>query len=615
MPVNLIFKMIRISLALLCTLLLPGALFAERVPVEKARRLAAGMFRPAATASSLAASGSDLQLVWDGETAATRSGSDPAFYVFNRTGGGFAVIAGDDAARPVLGYSPTGRFVAEHRPENIRKWFAGIRGQILAAREAGLSSAEGAWNAVSASTVGNVVRSLETAQWDQDAPYNNLCPTIGGERAYTGCVATAAAIVMRYHRWPASGTGTLPDYTYTVPSTGVENTVQGHALGQAYAWDDMPLTYTDAATAKQKTAVAQLMYDLGVMSCAMYDTESTGMFTEDLAYGLMTYMGYDKSALLRYRDWSGLEDWDALIRKDIDDFGPVLYAGASEDVGHQFVIDGYTDAGYFCVNWGWGGYCNGQYLLSALDPDERGIGGGSASSGGFVFQQSALLGLRKDTSGSSEWASQLIVGASGSYYGLKASVSDFQTGSSFTMEVMYLFNTGFSAFDGVYELAVCDSRGQYKESISTTIDLRLEAPDAEGLSGMGAKEIPCKIKKEICPGDRIRVRYRANGESAWKWASGLDENTVAEIILAEEVDPEAIDANTSLHFDRASRRMTLSTLAGVNYRLTSADGAAAVAEGDSGSSGTIAIDASRLQGSYLLHLEREGAEMRLSLKF
>lgn len=608
--------MIRISLALLCTLLLPGALFAERVPVEKARRLAAGMFRPAASAASLAAKGSDLQLVWDGETAATRSGSDPAFYVFNSTGGGFAIIAGDDAARPVLGYSPTGRFEAENMPENIRKWFSGIRGQILAAREAGLTPAPEAWNAVSASTVGKVVRSLETAQWNQDAPYNNLCPVMGGERAYTGCVATAAAIVMRYHRWPASGTGTLPSYTYTVPSTGAQKTVQGHALGHAYSWDDMPLTYTDAATAKQKTAVAQLMYDLGVMSEAMYDTgEGTGIYTDDLVRGLLTHMRYDKSAVLRYRDWSGLEDWDALIRSDIDNYGPVLYAGASEDVGHQFVIDGYTDTDYFCVNWGWGGYCNGQYLLSALDPDERGIGGGSASSGGFVFDQSALLGLRKDTSGNSEWASQLVIGASDDSQGLKASVSDFRTGSSFTMEVMYLFNIGLSAFDGVYELAVCDSRGQYKESISTSGKFQIEAPDTH-IHGAGDDNIPCKITQEIRPGDRIRVRYRANWESTWKWASAYDEQSVAEIILAEEVDPEAIDANTSLHFDRASRRMTLSTLAGVSYRLLSTADGAAVAEGDSGSSGKITIDASRLQGSYLLHLEREGAaDMRLSLKF
>lgn len=613
--------MIRLSLCLLCSLLLPGALFAERVSVETARQTAAGMFRSAATTASRTAAENSLQLVWDGETAATRSGSDPAFYVFNHTGGGFVIIAGDDAARPVLGYSPTGRFVAENMPRNIRAWFSGIRGQILAAREAGIAPAGGGWGTVSAKTVGEVVRQLETAKWNQDAPYNGLCPKIGSQRAYTGCVATATAIVMRYHRWPDYGTGTLPGYTYTVTSTQEENTVPDHALGHAYDWDNMPLEYDDNATAQQQTAVAQLMYDIGVMAQAEYDRgDGTGAYTSQAVYGLLTNMRYDKSAVLRYRDWSGFEDWDELIRNEIDKFGPVLYAGANEELtsAHQFVIDGYTSTDYFCVNWGWSGQDDGQYLLSALDPDVRGIGGGTPTSDGFNFQQTALLGLCKDESGTSEWTSQLIVGTGTTtdketYYGLSASTASFQTGSNFNMNVLFIFNIGFAPFNGIIELAVCNHNGVYRETINKE---SLSLSDLGVFGGSGYSNIPCRITNAIQPGDRIRVRYKGTNESEWKWASGDgDEETVAEIILAEEVDPDAIDANTSLHFDRQSRRMTLSTLDGVAYTLTATADSTVAAHGTADASGTIVIDASSLQGTYVLLLERGSDKLRTTLKF
>lgn len=46
---------------------------------------------------------------------------------------------------------------------------------------------------------------------------------------------------------------------------------------------------------------------------------------------------------------------------------PVLYAGGDAD-SHAFVVDGYSLNDYFHVNWGWGGNCDGYYLLSYLHP-------------------------------------------------------------------------------------------------------------------------------------------------------------------------------------------------------------------------------------------------------
>ena len=44
---------------------------------------------------------------------------DTLFYVFN-VGGGFAIVAADDAVTPILGYSPNGHFNSQNIPDNCR---------------------------------------------------------------------------------------------------------------------------------------------------------------------------------------------------------------------------------------------------------------------------------------------------------------------------------------------------------------------------------------------------------------------------------------------------------------------------------------------------------------
>lgn len=610
--------MIRLILKL-CGLLLPLSLFAERIPAERAQRLAEGLFPAAATAAA-GTSGSRLQLVWDGEPAATRSDADPTFFVFARPEGGFAVIAADDAVRPVLGYSPTGRFVTERMPANVREWFAGLRSQIAGARRAALAATPAirqAWQEVSPRAIGTVELQLETAAWNQLAPYNGKCPLIGRERAVTGCVPTALAIVMRYHRWPANGTGVLPDYHYELG--GVQRLVEGYRLGNTYSWDDMPLVYDATSTATQQAAVAALMYDLGVMSQASFNTASaggTGAMTHVAVQGLLQYMRYDKGAELHYRDWGiPAAQWDEAVRRELRENGPVLYSGASSDAGHQFVIDGHTSTDYFHVNWGWGGYADGYFLLSALDPDGVGTGGGSGD--GFDFSQSALLGLRKDETGTSTYSDLLLVGTgTGSdnitYHGLSASTDDFAPGRPFTMQILYLWNYGLAEFSGEVVLAVCDRDGAFRENICPPIG----ADAISSYSGIGWTGIPCTIAEPIRAGDRIRLRYKG-AEGVWKWAGGSDEEALFELLLRD--DPPAgeetpLDATTSLSFDRTSRLLTLTTQSGVTCTLTAPDGTTA-ATAASGDGTEIRIPTARLKGRYTLQLEKGTQSKTLTLTF
>lgn len=69
---------------------------------------------------------------------------------------------------------------------------------------------------------------------------------------------------------------------------------------------------------------------------------------------------------------SGDERWNELLRESLDASCPVPYVatntGSGSDSKHIFIIDGYTDKGYYHFNWGWGGSCNGYFTLAKMAP-------------------------------------------------------------------------------------------------------------------------------------------------------------------------------------------------------------------------------------------------------
>ena len=101
---------------------------------------------------------------------------------------------------------------------------------------------------------GNIVVYLETAKWDQTSPYNNLCRTYDGRTALTGCVPTAYAILMQYHKWPESAEQKKVYHSGTGESI---------TLGNKYDWENMLSSYSGNYSDAEAEAVATLMRDLG----------------------------------------------------------------------------------------------------------------------------------------------------------------------------------------------------------------------------------------------------------------------------------------------------------------------------------------------------------------
>ena len=218
--------------------------------------------------------------------------------------------------------------------------------------------------ATAAETGGNVVVLLETANWGQNHPFNNQCWTSygGTTHAKTGCVATAYAIVMRYHKYPKEGT-TKVLYNCQAP-TYVEIT------DRVYDWDNMPLVYDSNWTEEQIYEVSKIMMHLAHANFSTFGANGTTANEERETARLNRYFNYPKVAASYQRDHTR-EQWEAMIRESLDNGCPVPYAANNSGTGdsrHMFVIDGYTDNGYFHFNFGWNGSGNGWFKLDAIKP-------------------------------------------------------------------------------------------------------------------------------------------------------------------------------------------------------------------------------------------------------
>ena len=497
--------------------------------------------------------------------------AQPAWYVFNFDGGGFVIVSGEDLTEPVLGYSQTGHFDYEGAPDNIRWWMDGLASDIAVIRSNPSLAAPRTVGRTA--DYGNIVIQHQTATWGQDTPFNNECPKItgGSNKGVTGCVATAGAIVMRYFQWPAAGEGTTSSYSYTNEKNKTQ-TVPANTLGRSYSWSSMLLNYGGSYTSAQGAAVAALMYDVGTSAQMQYGyDEGSGTFDQNLLAGLQKHFKYSKKAYRACRESYSDAEWLALLKENLSTVGPMPYGGADEDGGHEFVFDGYTDKNYFSVNWGWEGDGNGWFLVSALTLDGY----------TFSYDQSTLLGLSPDRDGTSTYSDRLLMFYYDSDYpGLKASTTNFRQGVSFTASITNLYNDATMPFTGKVYVALYDKNGNWKENVSAGQSLsNLENMYiAYTMTGDQPNKdftsLSCKINGAIKGGDRLRVYYEGQYSSGFVY--GDASNVVWEIIVKEDNGPTAdeIAAGTSLSYDKATKKLTLTCAYGIECKVKDASSGA-----------------------------------------
>lgn len=375
-------------------------------------------------------------------TATTASPSD-AYYVFNNDAGGFVIIAGDDAVTPVLGYTSTGSFDAENLPDGLKDLLKSYERQIAALGDNYVANQ----TATRAGFTGEKL--LKTAEWNQMAPFNKYTPN----NYVTGCVATAGAIVMKHHGYPAKGTG---NHSYTWNGKTLSASFE-----HTYDWASMPAKY-DGTNDAAFDGVARLMADLGVAVEMNYAKDGSGSYIGDLVTALQKYYGYSKLSHLMAIEDVDAEAWNSRLREEIDANRPVLYA-ASDPAGggHAFVIDGYKDES-FSVNWGWGGYCDGFYKIGALNPQSAGKPTGDK----YNVGQSAVFGM--EPSDGTEKISDLgFRKVTGLLQSMNMNITDVKKGQNGVIFSAPIGNTGDQPFNGEVAVALMNAKGEMREIVTS----------------------------------------------------------------------------------------------------------------------------------------------------
>ena len=416
------------------------------------------------------------------------SGEVPAYYVFpNGEGKGFTVVSGDDRLPEVVGYSDKGTYDEKNLPSNyvgFMKAYEEMVGQLdngdsrasASIAEAKALRSSGYQQPAVAPLLGNI-------QWNQMIPYNNMCPMYNStNRSVTGCVATAMAQVMMYYKYPKTLQTDIPAYVSRTNHLSIPQINKG----ESYDWDNMlpqyasyePLNYTDA----QAAAVAKLLYHCGV-ACEMdYGSSSGASVTPAI---LSTYFGYDSDLMQDLnRDVFTLAEWSQIMDKELSARRPILYSGRSSGGGHEFVCDGTDGNGLYHINWGWGGYQDGYFDVTILNPDKGGAGSGSAPDG-YNQYCSMIVGIAPDNGKVDEplvdVAPVVMLGSGRSSLGFTKSTRSKVTETFRVTTNNLLSNQSAKDFTGYFAYGIQQADGIYKP-LSKSSSISIKHPEADGLT-------------------------------------------------------------------------------------------------------------------------------------
>ena len=305
-------------------------------------------------------------------------------YGFNYGDSGFAIVSGNEQTVSLLGYSDVGSLPSDIKdmPDGLSYMLGVYEEQLktVTVKTRGLSPFY--W-------VGDSVDPFLPTKWNQGSPFNNNCP----DNSPAGCVAVAMAQTMRYYQWPEQGVGNRNDYDFS-----------------SYKWDwsnMLPDYSTGNYSQDQAKEAATLMRYIGASVDMEYAPGGSGASSLQMMQSLHDYWKYDGGMAYANRDNYSDRQWNSLLYKEIANKRPVLYEGHGKNtsnpnvyvtvigsevgVGHVFILDGYKE-GLFHVNWGWGGYCDGYFMINNLVPD------GNTSPTEFLYNQNAFIGVQPETS-------------------------------------------------------------------------------------------------------------------------------------------------------------------------------------------------------------------------
>ena len=505
----------------------------------------------------------------------------PLFYIYNIGDRGFIIVGSRQDETPVIGYSFNGPYDSVAMPDALKSWLDGYAQDLQAVRastsrpqpiEEHQTRCRNEWYALqhdassfySGSSKG--VNALLQTQWDQGAGYNDYCPAYNSSytnngHSVTGCVATAMAQIIRYHRYPSRG------FYHSSYGHSYFGTLEAQYDSAYYDYNQMPNQITYYSSQNQRHAVSLLCYHCGVAVKMNYEnpthTTGSGAASSDVPDALK-FFGYTNAYQLVKSSFSS-SVWDSMLRHDLDRGLPVYYSGSNSDGGHAFVCDGYNNSGKYHFNFGWSGSGDGYYSLTSVhgyssnqaavfnitpsglapfnnqyyvDCDKQGDGSSWSAATPNLEAAMEICGLYKkgniwvksgtyygDTNGTSAFTMPSGTKIYGGFDGTESSVNDRNPENPPSImsgkgERMVLYSPSLSSSSNIYNMTFADGYASDGSGVTMSTGLKLENCIVERNSSSTANGsavsigsggiLCCLIRHNYCSGVSLSGGYIKN---------------------------------------------------------------------------------------------------------
>ena len=288
------------------------------------------------------------------------------YYLFNDAGNkGFVLVAGNEAMGTVLARSTTASLDTLHAPEGLQFLLEAYRERFQTVQKLSATDRKRYFAANTTTGIYTPVAPMVKSQWGQEYPFNN---NLGGYR-YAGCVATAMAQIMYFHRWPEQGVGS---YSYINSYDG--RRLEADFSASRYAWNLMFDSYKRRyLTDEQKNAVGRLLHDVGVAVNMGYTPYASSSTNEAAQNAFKNYFSYNVGFASKINE--GARGFINMLHEELSNGYPVYIAGmtgGSKSGGHAMVADGINANGLIHLNFGWDGAADAYYNLQSLAVGQTG---------------------------------------------------------------------------------------------------------------------------------------------------------------------------------------------------------------------------------------------------
>jgi len=298
-------------------------LFQNAIANEKGLKFATDFFRNKQSVGIQKApsSASSVQLVYESADSVKNELS-----VYQASGNGFILVTGVGDNFQVVGYSSSGTFEKDNLPIQLKGLIARYE-STPSSQFSGISAAENA--TVIVEPLLNVA-GIHLNQFNHAEVGN--CPT--------GCVATAMAQILAFHKYPDHGKGSK---CYTAGSYGqqcadFENTW--------YNWTN-PTNEDYLLLSKHIGVATEMGYCRDASGSAPTKSDYYSVLRDNFRMNIYPYYAAPNE----------------YVFAELDQKRPV-YLEIWGDPGHALVADGYDSNNFLHLNFGWGGAYDGFYLMN-----------------------------------------------------------------------------------------------------------------------------------------------------------------------------------------------------------------------------------------------------------